>query len=41
MVDVVKDKRTKNNNIEFLSGWSDFSNPIHDTCETITAVVKQ
>ena len=28
-VDVVKDKRTKNNNVEFLIGWCDFPNPIH------------
>ena len=32
--DVVKDKRTKNNNLEYirgLNGWCDFSDPIHDT----------
>jgi hypothetical protein len=27
----VKDKQTKNNNLEFLIGWLDFPSPIHDT----------
>jgi hypothetical protein len=30
-INVVKDKRTKNNNLEFFIGWRDFPNPIHDT----------
>ena len=34
-VDVVKDKRTKNNNLEFLIGCRDFVNPIHDPWETL------
>ena len=35
IVDVVKDKRTKNNNLEFLIGWCDFPNPIHDTWDPL------
>jgi hypothetical protein len=35
-VDVVKDKRrTKNNNLEFLIGWSGFSDPMDDTWEPL------
>ena len=35
-VDVVKDKRrTKNNNLEFLIGWSDFPDPKDDTWEPL------
>ena len=38
-VDVVKDKRTKNNNLEFLIGWRDFPNPIHDTWECLAPLI--
>jgi hypothetical protein len=31
----VKDKRTKNKNLEFLIGWSDFPDPVHDTWEPL------
>jgi hypothetical protein len=34
-VDVVKDKRTKNNNLEFLIGWCDFPNPIYGTWKSL------
>jgi hypothetical protein len=34
-VDVVKDKRTKINNLEFLIRWRDFPNPIHDTWDPL------
>ena len=34
-VDAVKDKRTKNNNLEFIIGWRDFPDPVHDTWETL------
>ena len=34
-VDVVKDKRTKNNNLEFLIGWRGFPDPNHDTWEPL------
>ncbi len=34
-VDVVKDKRTKNKNLEFLIRWRDFPNPIHDTWDPL------
>ncbi len=35
LVDLVKDKRTKNSNLAFLIGWRDFPNPIHDTWEPL------
>ena len=35
-VDVVKEKRTKNNNLEFLIGCHDFPDPVHDTWETLS-----
>jgi hypothetical protein len=35
-VDLAKDKRTKNNNLEFLIGWCDFSNPIYDTWKSLS-----
>jgi hypothetical protein len=34
-VDVVKDKRTKNNILEFLIGWRDFPDPVHDTWDPL------
>ena len=34
-VDVVKDKRTKNNILEFLIGCRGFPDPIHDTWELL------
>jgi hypothetical protein len=33
--DVVQDKWTKNNNLEFLIGYRDFVNPIHDPWEPV------
>ena len=34
-VDVMKDKRTKNNNLEFLIVWCDFPDPVHDTWDPL------
>ncbi len=34
-VDVVKDKRTKNNILEFLIGWCDFPDTVHDTWDPL------